>query len=374
MTKTRIHALAIVVVLASVLSPALAGAQTASDYARREAVAAEKARKTAQIDVLRVDDKELEGAVQALDASIRVQQSDTDAAQQAAVSAQTTLGAAEARLAATERLVAELQSKVSSVAIRSYMNPGSLGFLDMVKARDFSEASRRQTLLSHVVSHERDVLGALRAARQDLQAEQDNLEALRDQAQKQRLEAAAKLEELRSARSDQARLRGALDVRIKAFTAEVEALAREEAYIVSLIQGRTAEVAASAAPTRVSGSGMVWPASGPVTSGFGMRWGRMHTGIDIGAGYGAPIRAAKAGTVILASYNGGYGLTVIIDHGGGLTTLAAHQSRTTVRDGQRVSQGDVVGYVGTSGNSTGAHLHFETRLNGTAQNPLRYLP
>ena len=82
-----------------------------------------------------------------------------------------------------------------------------------------------------------------------------------------------------------------------------------------------------------SGSGMRWPASGPVTSEFGYRWGRLHAGLDIGAGTGAPIRAAKSGTVIFSGTQGGYGNVVIIEHGGGLTTLYAHMSRRGVSDG-----------------------------------------
>jgi murein DD-endopeptidase MepM/ murein hydrolase activator NlpD len=370
MTKPRPLALAFVVLLVSAL-PARAGAQSSEDYQRKDAAATKRSQLAAQIDVLRANDRELEAAVQALDAGITVQSNATEAAQQAAVAAQVALGSAEARLAATERRVAELREKASAVAIRSYMNPGSLGLLEIVKARDLSEASRRQTLLSHVVSTERDVLGELRAARQDLQAEQDNLEALRDQAQERKRQAAEKLASLQSARSEQQRLRNALDVRIREYTAEVDALAREEATIVALIQSRQAS---SPAPARVSNSGMIWPIGGPVTSGFGLRWGRMHTGIDIGAGHGTPIRAARGGTVIMAAYNGGYGLCVIIDHGGGLTTLYAHQSRMTVGSGESVSQGEVIGYVGTTGNSTGAHLHFETRMGGSAQNPMRYLP
>lgn len=372
MTKTRTHALAFVVLLVSVL-PARAGAQSSDDYARRDALASERIAKAASLDVLKANDRDLEGAVQALDAGIAVQQNSTKAAQQAAAAAQSTLGAAEAKLAATERRVDELRTKASEVAVRSYMNPGGMGLMEIVKSRDLSEASRRQTLLSHVVSLERDVLGDLRAARQDLQGEQDNLEGLRDQAQHRKDEAAARLVSLQSARSDQQRLRNALDVRIREYSAEVDSLARQEAFIVSLILGRVASVGV-AAETRVSGSGMIWPSSGAVTSGFGMRWGRMHTGIDIGSPYGATIRAAKGGRVILAGYNGGYGLCVIIDHGGGLTTLYAHQSSLTVSEGALVSQGERIGYVGTSGNSTGAHLHFETRVGGSAENPLRYLP
>lgn len=119
---------------------------------------------------------------------------------------------------------------------------------------------------------------------------------------------------------------------------------------------------------------MAWPTNGTVTSGFGYRWGALHAGIDIANGVGTPIRAAKTGTVILAGWNGGYGNCIVIDHGGGFSTLYGHMSRLRASEGQRVSQGDLIGDMGSTGNSTGPHLHFETRVNGNPQDPTRYLP
>jgi murein DD-endopeptidase MepM/ murein hydrolase activator NlpD len=121
-----------------------------------------------------------------------------------------------------------------------------------------------------------------------------------------------------------------------------------------------------------SSSGLIWPVNGPVVSGFGMRWGRMHTGIDIGVGYGTPIHAAASGTVIFAGWMGGYGNFVIVDHGGGLSTAYAHQSSIAVGGGA-VSQGQVLGYVGCTGHCFGPHLHFEVRINGSPVDPLGYL-
>jgi murein DD-endopeptidase MepM/ murein hydrolase activator NlpD len=121
-----------------------------------------------------------------------------------------------------------------------------------------------------------------------------------------------------------------------------------------------------------SASGLIWPVSGPITSGFGWRWGRMHEGIDIGVPCGTPIHAAASGTVIYAGWMSGYGNFVIIDHGGGLATAYAHQSAIYVSGGS-VSQGQVIGAVGSTGHSTGCHLHFEVRINGTPVNPLNYL-
>jgi murein DD-endopeptidase MepM/ murein hydrolase activator NlpD len=98
----------------------------------------------------------------------------------------------------------------------------------------------------------------------------------------------------------------------------------------------------------------------------------MHQGLDQGAGTGTPIGASRAGTVIFAGWQGGYGNLVLIDHGN-VVTAYAHQSRMAVSTGQSVGQGQTIGYVGNTGNSTGPHLHFETRVNGSAVNPRQYL-
>jgi murein DD-endopeptidase MepM/ murein hydrolase activator NlpD len=125
-----------------------------------------------------------------------------------------------------------------------------------------------------------------------------------------------------------------------------------------------------------SAAGFIWPVEGTLSSGFGYRWGRMHEGIDIAVAEGTPIRAAADGAVILmqSEYeSGGYGNYTCIDHGGGLSTCYAHQSSFATSVGAQVSQGDLIGYVGNTGHSYGAHLHFEVRINGAPTDPLGYL-
>jgi len=153
------------------------------------------------------------------------------------------------------------------------------------------------------------------------------------------------------------------------WVAEANALAAEDARI----RGRLAAAQGGATDTVPSSQGLIWPVSGPVTSPFGYRWGRLHAGIDIGAPYGTPIHAAASGTVVLAGWIGGYGNYTCIDHGGGLATCYAHQSLYAVSGGAQVSQGQVIGYVGNTGHSFGAHLHFEVRINGNPVDPLGYL-
>lgn len=118
----------------------------------------------------------------------------------------------------------------------------------------------------------------------------------------------------------------------------------------------------------------IWPARGPITSPFGQRWGRSHTGVDIDAPTESQVVAAQAGVVTQAGWNKAYGISVTIDHGGGITTLYAHQSRVVVRAGQRVAQGQYLGNVGATGNVTGAHLHYEVLVGGVQRNPMAWLP
>jgi murein DD-endopeptidase MepM/ murein hydrolase activator NlpD len=152
---------------------------------------------------------------------------------------------------------------------------------------------------------------------------------------------------------------------------EVEALAQVSAQLASRIQASQGSL--SATPVRPSGGGLMWPVSGPVTSPFGWRWGRMHEGIDIAVPTGTPVHAAAAGRVIIAGWMGGYGNLIVIDHGGGLSTAYGHNSSFAVGVGASVSQGQVVAYAGSTGNSTGPHVHFEVRVNGAPVDPLGYL-
>lgn len=123
------------------------------------------------------------------------------------------------------------------------------------------------------------------------------------------------------------------------------------------------------------GISLISPVSGTVTSRFGSRWGRSHKGTDIGAPKGTPIKAAASGTVTVAQYgySGGYGNYVIISHGNGVQTLYGHCNSLNVSVGEQVSQGQVIAFVGNTGNSFGNHLHLEIRVNGVAQNPQNYL-
>jgi len=153
---------------------------------------------------------------------------------------------------------------------------------------------------------------------------------------------------------------------------EAAGLAQASATLAAKIQSASGAYSPPG-DTTPSAAGLIWPVNGPVTSPFGMRWGRMHEGIDIGVPYGTPIHAAASGRVIYAGWMEGYGNLTAIDHGRGLSTAYGHQSRLAVSLGQTVTQGQVIGYVGCTGHCFGPHLHFEVRINGTPVDPLGYL-
>ncbi|MFQ3615171.1 MAG: peptidoglycan DD-metalloendopeptidase family protein [Cyanobacteriota bacterium] len=219
----------------------------------------------------------------------------------------------------------------------------------------------------------------------DLKRQSDELVARHRAVERQKNEIALLTQELQSQKAEyqqQALTQEELITRLKqdqqALEEAEEQLARDSASLANLIRQRLA--AASRSRIVIRGNGiMSIPADGRLTSGFGYRvhpilgYRRFHAGIDFGAPTGTPIRAANNGVVIYSGWYGGYGRSVIVDHGNGITTLYAHASRVYVSEGQAVSRGEAIAAVGSTGFSTGPHLHFEVRKNGEPVDPLNYL-
>ena len=386
-----------VVCLALVLA-ASASAQTpesekAAVDARIAALQAEIAEAKAQEGVLT---SQLSAVVDELDdaqAAVDTAQASVTALEAALSAEQARLDELTARLARQtkrlHRLQAEYQKAVAILEARvraAYIDepPDMVSFL--VSASSFDEIIDSVELLNRIGEQDQRIARQVERARAHAAAERKaTIETKRHQAAAVSV-IAARTDEARVARDqlavDRDRLATVESLKQSALTntretrdeylREVDALAAQSATLAAQIRAAQEE-AGSTGTGQPSAAGLIWPCDGVVVSGFGMRWGRMHEGIDIGCAYGAPNRAAAAGTVIYSGWLGGYGNLVVVDHGNGLSTAYAHASALLVSVGQQVSQGESVSLVGSTGNSSGPHLHFEVRVNGQAVDPLFYL-
>ncbi len=237
-------------------------------------------------------------------------------------------------------------------------------YLTAIEEQDAALVGRVRTLRTET----RDTVEEVRGARDEIAARKAELERTRVQLEAREADLstarANKQGALRDTRTNIERLEGDLsdlqaDIQAQLQAAQAAATAEAPSLPAGPIQG--------------SSGPWIWPVNGTITSPFGPRWGRMHEGIDIAAPEGTPIRAVADGRVVLAAYNGGYGNYTCIDHGGGLASCYAHQAALGVSAGQGVQQGQVIGSVGNTGASFGAHLHLEARVNGTAVDPMGYL-
>ena len=281
----------------------------------------------------------------------------------------------------------ELAVERLSARLVAVYEGGDLSTLDvLVQAQSFSDILEQLDYLNSIAAQDRGIVRHVTGAR-------DHMRELRSRTGKTKARVAAvtrvvrirteqqraiknqlisRQQGLSSARTQRRSAREDAREDAKEHAAHASALQAQSAAVAAQIQSSQAPVTYSTTNSTPSASGFIWPVGGPVVSPFGWRWGRMHEGIDIGAGYGAPIVASAAGVVIYAGWMGGYGNLIIIDHGGGLATAYAHQSSFAIGGGA-VSQGQTIGYVGCTGHCYGPHLHFEVRVNGAAVDPLGYL-
>jgi murein DD-endopeptidase MepM/ murein hydrolase activator NlpD len=278
------------------------------------------------------------------------------------------------------------------VAIYEGDDPSTLDVL--VEAKNFRDILEQLEFLESIADQDRTIVKQVAGARdhmRELRARtgktKDRVAAVTriikvrtEQARALRTQLIAQQQGLANARKSRRSSLADVHENAEQYASEAAALQAESANLAAQIRSAQAAAAQSSvtysssgsSDTTPSASGLIWPVSGPVVSPFGMRWGRMHEGIDIGAGYGTPIAAAASGTVIYAGWMGGYGNLIIIDHGGGIATAYGHQSSFAVGGGH-VSQGQTIGYVGCTGHCFGPHLHFEVRVNGSPVDPLGYL-
>lgn len=266
-----------------------------------------------------------------------------------------------------------LQKRVRDI----YIN-GQISYVDVLfGAKDFSDLMTRMDVLKRIIKRDYDLITKVKHDKELVLATRAQLE--KDKAEAEALVADAN--EKRSLMEDkEAEQQVILDQAI--YDKETSERAYEELLaaseeVANMI--RRSQMSASYSGATPGAGGMIWPLSGPVTSEYGWRThpifgtSRFHSGLDIGGDYGLPIYAAASGTVMYAGWISGYGNAVIIDHGGGVTTLYGHNDSLNVSEGQSVAQGQVIAMCGSTGNSTGPHCHFEVREGGEPVSPYGYL-
>lgn len=268
----------------------------------------------------------------------------------------------------------KLQQRVRDI----YIN-GQISYVDVLfGAKDFADLMTRMDVLKRIIKHDYDLIMKVKEEKATVENTRAQLEKDKAEAEVLVADAQAKKAKVEDKESEQQVL---LDQAIydrdtsERMYEEIMAASQEVANMIRRSQMSSAGY--SGAPA--GAGGMIWPISGPITSEFGWRThpifgtARFHSGLDIGGDYGMPIYAAAGGTVIYAGWISGYGNAVIIDHGGGVTTLYGHNDSLNVSEGENVAQGQVIAMCGSTGNSTGPHCHFEVRENGEPVSPYGYL-
>ena len=295
---------------------------------------------------------------------------------------------------------AELEEKKKTLENRlvaMYMKKETT-FLDVVLSGELVNFISNQNLIKQAATYDSNLIEEVENLKKTLENEKQEVTNIKAEKQQK----TAELQNLKAQKQEKAanltEEQKQLETKLSEYKAQAEQYAALERQAIAKEEAARAAAAAAASSsskstsnsttsysgavtTTYSGGKLGWPcpASSRITSQYGYRilFGvrEFHTGIDIGAGTGSNIVAAESGTVILAAYgwNGGYGNYMILSHGNGVTTRYAHASALYVSAGQTVTKGQVIGAVGTTGNSTGPHLHFEVRINGAHQNPLNYL-
>jgi murein DD-endopeptidase MepM/ murein hydrolase activator NlpD len=283
-------------------------------------------------------------------------------------------------------LAAQQESLDRQAAAAYVLGPGT--YLEVVLgSTDLPALSQRTAYLERVLTVSSDDLEGIRVARSLVSSHQDRVQTYEGAVTRHFEAVRERTQQIATLRAEQASLLQEVDLEAEAHASTLDSLAEsreryEEA--VAALEAESARITGVIQGTGSSGSGqyggeLFWPTSGPIVSGFGYRthpvYGttRFHSGVDIDGACGQPIFAAEDGTVISAGDNGGYGNATVIDHGNGLSTLYAHQSSLSVSSGQSVDRGQQIGLVGTTGLSTGCHLHFEVRINGEPVDPVPYL-
>jgi murein DD-endopeptidase MepM/ murein hydrolase activator NlpD len=255
-----------------------------------------------------------------------------------------------------------------------YENSQSTYIQILAKSKSFTDLMERSQYISRIAENDKDLLRAFESARKDLQYKKQ----AKEKEKKRKLIEARNTKEVINKLSIS---RSNVDDQLQRYNGMLKELEDKEAELIRISKELESKIRSLQSNDKYSGGQMIWPmpSSSTITCDYGWRIHPItrkrsfHTGVDIGASYGASIIAANKGTVIMAQYYGADGNAIIIDHGGGISTLYAHCSKFLVGVGDKVNAGETIAKVGTTGWSTGPHLHFEVRVNGETKNPLSYV-
>ncbi|MDW3218329.1 MAG: peptidoglycan DD-metalloendopeptidase family protein [Acidimicrobiales bacterium] len=333
------------------------------------------------LELLELEDERIAEVLAQIQAAVDNQTVQVAAARQQLEAAEAEVESRERAADAAAGAILRTEAEIQQRAVDAFVGTNR-EFEPWLTSEDLNQTAIRLSLLDFAAGSDRDLLDELRVVQVERDLHLLAGEEARAEADALQHQLADELAELEERRKTQARIQAELQDRIEEWEREADQRAREAQEFTDLIKEKQAEELGFAPgdPGAASVEGFILPTQGQVGSRFGPRihpiFGstRVHSGVDIGAPQGQAIWAAKEGRVIFAGWKGGYGNAVIIQHEGNVATLYAHMSEIRTSDGEWVDQAEVIGLIGSTGWSTGPHLHFETRVDGEPKDPELFLP